>query len=144
VSAPPRPSFPALTRPSEVVEVPADSADARKWPRWVDPADAPANTSAPADGGVSEVAAPTPPITKKRPGPRKSKITLGAPAPPPPLSTLAASALDWRARAPAAGAAPPAKEQAGGGGFLARADFLARVGARKDAALDAAGTKRRR
>jgi hypothetical protein len=120
-----------------VVEVPADSADARKWPRWVDPADAPADSAE-----TPPVAAP--PLPRKRPGPRKSKITLGAPAPPPALSTLAASALDWRARAPAAEAAPPAKEQAGGGGFLARADFLARVGARKDAALDAAGTKRRR
>jgi hypothetical protein len=140
---------------SEVVEVPADSEDARKWPRWTAPGPSSSSTSPPEaptadpppDIAPGPESASTSKPAPKRPGPRKSKIALGAPTTAAPkakkLSTLDKSALDWQAHANAD--ADDLAVHRRGGGYLARVDFLQRVDARRSDALEAStGTKRRR
>ncbi|KAF8639270.1 hypothetical protein AX16_010342 [Volvariella volvacea WC 439] len=107
---------------TEVVEVPADSPDAKKWPLWKPPQEAGPPTNAVVAQTIhappphQSSATPDPqPIadippsvsTKRRPGPRKPKVNL-APLPgssvsglggakPKKLTTLDKSAMDWRA-----------------------------------------------
>ncbi|KAJ3509038.1 hypothetical protein NLJ89_g5432 [Agrocybe chaxingu] len=116
----------------EVVEVPEDSADAKKWPLWKDP-DTEATDSAapelPTEDPILETETPTQPTPSptpsssaptpstssstlvakplaKRPGPRKPKTVLG-PVPGPSkakkLTTLDKSAMDWRSHLQEAG-----------------------------------------
>ncbi|KAJ7698825.1 hypothetical protein B0H16DRAFT_1644597 [Mycena metata] len=87
----------------EVVEVPEDSADAKKWPRWRPPEEASTSSSVPPTQDSSPMSSgPSTSSTRplaKRPGPRKPKTSLAAiPAQKArKLSTLDKSAMDWRA-----------------------------------------------
>jgi hypothetical protein len=158
--------------PSEVIEVPEDSEDARKWPIWVDPKaaaaeatkeataettslidapplDAPATTeSPPALDAPPASAAPKP--ASARPGPRKSKLSAPRAARAPKakkLSTLDRSALDWTAHVSAAadgGVRDELSAHRRGGGYLERVDFLERVGGRKEELLEQSKASKRR
>ncbi|KAJ7669319.1 bucentaur or craniofacial development-domain-containing protein [Mycena polygramma] len=130
----------------EVVEVPEGSAEAKKWPLWHPPEEAtPSESQDPPAGPSTSVAAPPP----KRPGPRKPKTSL-ANIPTQKarkLSTLDKSAMDWRAHVNAE--PPDMKDELDanrrGGGYLEKVEFLNRVDARKEDALEASkSTKRRR
>ncbi|KAH8101843.1 hypothetical protein BXZ70DRAFT_906409 [Cristinia sonorae] len=161
----------------EVKEVPEDSPDAKKWPRWKGPDDdgsvaagpsTPArisdkNTStgtSPSTAAVSSNPAPgSTAKPAKRPGPRKSKLNLAAAAAaaatpstapkPKKLTTLDMSAMEWRSHleSPVADAALKDELEANrrGGGYLEKVEFLQRVADRKEDALEATkSTKRRR
>lgn len=142
----------------EIKEVPVDSDEAKKWPRWNDPSsgrdEGPSSinipkTSVNADASSSN-ASDVVSKPAKRPGPRKSKITL-APLPgsqkAKKLTTLDKSAMDWRSHVDSA--AEPVKDaleaNRRGGGYLEKVEFLQRVADRKEDALEATKvTKRRR
>ncbi|KAF5383097.1 hypothetical protein D9615_004974 [Tricholomella constricta] len=145
----------------EVVEVPADSADAKKWPLWhaplTDEAPPEANTSI-LPGTPEMSAAPSEPSTSikppaKRPGPRKSKVSLAAiptasSQKAKKLSTLEKSAMDWRAHvqgSEGSGLKDELETNRRGGGYLDKVEFLNRVDERRDHVLEASkGSKRRR
>ncbi|GJE93763.1 BCNT domain-containing protein [Phanerochaete sordida] len=149
---------------TEVKEVPADSAEAKQWPRWQpsgagphqdpppalasDPADAVGAPSSSADAGPSTAPPPKP---AKRPGPRKPK-TLLAPLPGAQkarrLTTLDKSAMDWRSHVegapPEAGLRDELDAHRRGGGYLEKVEFLQRVEQRKEEALEASRSTKRR
>lgn len=123
----------------EVVEVDEDSEDAKRWPR--------AGETSSASASASTSSTPKPP--GRRPGPRRSKVTL-APLPSgkaKKLSTLEKSAMDWRAHVAAeAGSGLQEELDANrkGGGYLEKVDFLKRVDERKDDILEASRSSKRR
>lgn len=152
------------------MEVPEDSADAKKWPLWKPPESA--DEASPRDGGSGIPTSPTAEEapaastsaasaqtlllpTKRPPGRRKPKLQL---AEPPSagsrrggekkLTTLEMSALDWKAHVRAPGEPELASELEAnrrGGGYLEKVEFLQRVGDRKNQSLEAnKDTKRRR
>lgn len=152
-----------LIRPlsREVVDVPADSEDARKWPRWtpsavVDSGDAPGPSTAASEtepsGGAQSGSSATPAKTPgRRPGPRKAKSKLAdIPAKKEPvkkLTTLDKSAMDWRAHVQGDSSTEMKDEldaNRRGGGYLEKVEFLQRVEARKEDVLEASKGKRRR
>ncbi|KAH9974744.1 hypothetical protein BGW80DRAFT_1302435 [Lactifluus volemus] len=109
----------------EIVEVPEDSTEAKKWPLWRPP-----------ETHVQPVI--------KRPGRRKPKVQL-AELPSSAdlhkgkrLTTLEKSALDWKAHVTASG------EPERGGGYLEKVEFLDRVGDRKNQTLEANKDQKRR
>jgi len=133
-------------------EVPEDSADAKKWPLWRPPEQAAASSStqdvqdpSPLPSSTSG-AAPQPP---NRPGPRKSKTTL-ANIPiqkARKLSTLEKSAMVWSAHVNTEPSDMKDELDANrrSGGYLEKVEFFGRVEARKEEALGASkSTKRRR
>ncbi|KAF9069498.1 bucentaur or craniofacial development-domain-containing protein [Rhodocollybia butyracea] len=132
---------------TEIVEVPVDSPDAKKWP-IVSPETAdtpPLPTAVPSS-------APEKPSGVKR-GPRKSKITLGqipgssrAGSAPTKLTTLAKSAMDWRAHVDNDTTKDEleANRKQGGGGYLEKVEFLDRVTERRENLLDASKSGKRR
>jgi len=146
-----------------VKAVPEDSEDARKWPRWQESeseagpstastsqisVDLDAASSSVSNAGTTSTQHTT--KANKRPGPRKSKITL-APLPgsqkAKKLTTLDKSAMDWRSHVDATD--EPVKDaleaNRRGGGYLEKVEFLQRVADRKEDALEATkSTKRRR
>ncbi|PIL30864.1 hypothetical protein GSI_07033 [Ganoderma sinense ZZ0214-1] len=150
---------------TEVVDVPADSEDARKWPRWMpsattDSGDAPgpsggASETVPSGGAPSSTSAtPTGTPAKvpgRRPGPRKAKSKLAdiptKKEPVKKLTTLDKSAMDWRAHVQG-DASTEMKDELDanrrGGGYLEKVEFLERVEARKEDVLEASKGKRRR
>ncbi|KAG6813061.1 hypothetical protein H0H92_014333 [Tricholoma furcatifolium] len=142
----------------EVVEVPADSPDAKKWPLLHDDQSV-QNRSAPtldASSLESSFATPSTPsiVAKpplKRPGPRKSKTTLAAipssSQKAKKLSTLDKSAMDWQAHVQASaesGLKDELEANRRGGGYLDKVEFLNRVGERKDEVLEASKSGKRR
>ncbi|KAF7964468.1 hypothetical protein HWV62_7306, partial [Athelia sp. TMB] len=145
---------------SEIVEVPEDSPDAQKWPRWypsnlVD-SGMPAQSLATArtariDPGRADPShthlAPQPPATR-RPGPRKPKTTLSAPPPKAKkLSTLDKSAMDWNSHINAQSELDVRDELEAnrrGGGYLERVEFLKRVDERKEDVIEASKPTKRR
>ncbi|KAF8217754.1 bucentaur or craniofacial development-domain-containing protein [Mycena galopus ATCC 62051] len=133
----------------EVVEVPEGSADAKKWPLWRPPEEAEASSSAPPPSLPSAPSTSSARPPPKRPGPRKAKTSL-ADIPSQKarkLSTLDKSAMDWRAHVNAEPSDMKDELEANrrGGGYLEKVEFLNRVDARKEDALEASkGTKRRR
>lgn len=157
-------SGPPSVSVSEVKEVPADSDEAKKWPRWKPSDDAtnvPAtSTSAPASHGPGLSSDPVPapaagpsaakPVPAKRAGPRKSKSKLGEIPKKEPvkrLTTLDKSAMDWRAHVegePSSAMKDELEANRRGGGYLEKQEFLQRVEARKEEVLDATKGKRRR
>ncbi|KAF9027195.1 hypothetical protein BDZ89DRAFT_1067034 [Hymenopellis radicata] len=128
---------------TEVVDVPKDSEDAKKWPRWSETA--PASSS-------SAVAA----LPRKKPAPRKGRLSLNdlpdasfkAKVKPKPkkLTTLDMSAMQWRAHVSTAD--PDLKDELDAsrraGGYLEKEEFLERVGERKEDALEASRNGKRR
>ena len=149
----------------EVVEVPEDSPDAKKWPIWraqdesastSGAAEEPAATSASvvveSTVAVTPAAArPTPPAGK-RPGPRKPKAQLAelpgrGVTKAKKLTTLEKSAMDWKAHVQSsetAGLQDELEANRRGGGYLEKVDFLQRVEERKDAVFEAAKAGKRR
>ncbi|KAF8189337.1 bucentaur or craniofacial development-domain-containing protein [Pholiota molesta] len=162
---------------SEIVEVPEDSLEAKKWPLFKDPGSEPAKVSegeaiasivsedsSSRQGSSSVSVEPTqsdstatnpisvPKPAAKRPGPRKSKISL-APLPgaskPKKLTTLDKSAMDWKSHLQAEQAAGSSitDELAAnrkGGGYLEKVEFLKRVEERKDETLESLKSSKRR
>ncbi|TBU48695.1 bucentaur or craniofacial development-domain-containing protein [Dichomitus squalens] len=150
---------------TEVVEVPADSEEARKWPLWI-PSDDAHGSSTPGPSkddttteSAAAIASSSPAASAstsaktlgKRPGPRKAKGKLAdVPAKKEPvkkLTTLDKSAMDWRAHVQGGASAEMKDELEAnrrGGGFLEKVEFLQRVEARKEEVLDANKGKRRR
>ncbi|KAI0252959.1 bucentaur or craniofacial development-domain-containing protein [Lactifluus subvellereus] len=147
----------------EVVEVPEDSPDAKKWPLWKPPEnlDAAATpdessstaTPSPADllTASSPSAASAQPVSK-RPGRRKPKVQL-AELPSADsrkekkLTTLEKSALDWKAHVTAPAEPELAAELEAnrrGGGYLEKVEFLQRVGDRKNQTFEANKDHKRR
>ncbi|EJD39329.1 hypothetical protein AURDEDRAFT_187370 [Auricularia subglabra TFB-10046 SS5] len=143
----------------KVVQVPADSDDARKWPLWQPNApssgsSSTAPTAAPAPAATSVAAPeasgsqPNSGASTPRPGPRKRKTRLASPprAKPKKLSTLEKSALDWQAHVASTDGLRDDLDAArrSGAGFLDKTDFLDRVGERRDNVLASASVKRKR
>ncbi|KAK7020415.1 bucentaur or craniofacial development-domain-containing protein [Favolaschia claudopus] len=135
---------------TEVVEVSEDSADAKKWPLWFPPETSQASSSAEASTSSSAHSTiEARPPAKPRPGPRKSKTTL-ATIPTQKarkLSTLDKSAMDWQAHVNSEPSEMKDELDANrrGGGYIEKVEFLSRVDARKEDALEASkSTKRRR
>ncbi|KAI0320489.1 bucentaur or craniofacial development-domain-containing protein [Amylostereum chailletii] len=141
---------------TEVVEVPEDSDDAKKWP--APPLDTtPAlSSSAPvaSSSGLPGASTPKPsPLPGKRIGPRKPKVQLGdipttSVQKAKKLSTLEKSAMDWKSHVTSEGD-PHMKDELDanrrGGGYLEKVEFLGRVGERREQVLESSkGTKRRR
>ncbi|KAJ7089252.1 bucentaur or craniofacial development-domain-containing protein [Mycena belliarum] len=137
----------------EVVEVPEDSPDAKKWPLWRPPDDPAASSPAPGTQDSPSLSpgastSSTRPAAKK-PGPRKPRTSL-ADIPSQKarkLSTLDKSSMDWRAHVNSE--SPDIKDELDanrrGGGYLEKVEFLNRVDARKGDALELSkSTKRRR
>ncbi|KAI0000660.1 bucentaur or craniofacial development-domain-containing protein [Russula compacta] len=151
----------------EIVDVPEDSKEAKKWPLWKPPdgqdesatsnsGPAPSTEELPsAAASSSSVAAATqpPPTGTKRPGRRrKPKLQLAelpsaASRKGKKLTTLEKSALDWEAHVNVSGAPELASEletNRRSGGYLEKVEFLERVGDRKNQALEANKNHKRR
>lgn len=142
-----------------MVEVAADSPDAKKWPLWHENGDNQSTSvvSSPAESKSAEVPseAPSEPSTStkpavNRPGPRKSKTILAAiPTPKAKkLTTFEKSAMDWQAHVQASGESGLKDELEAnrrGGGYLEKVEFLNRVEERREGVIEAnKGSKRRR
>jgi len=145
-----------------VIEVPDDSPDAKKWPLWQPPEqdnpgvssttsaeplyqDAAASSS---DTSLSQNPSKSQPAGK-RPGPRKPKTSLTAPSSQKAkkLTTLDKSAMDWSAHIntqqdPAIKDELEANRR--GGGYLEKVEFLKRVDERKEDAIEAHKSNKRR
>ncbi|KIL63530.1 hypothetical protein M378DRAFT_665629 [Amanita muscaria Koide BX008] len=150
---------------TEVVEVPEDSPDAKKWPVWQSldemeasapegPISPPSSenhpNSAPPTESPSNPPAPAP--SGKRPGPRKTKTRLPelpgrSSTTAKKLTTLDKSVMDWKAHVQSSENEVLHDELEAnrrGGGYLEKVEFLQRVDERKDAILDAANTSKRK
>ena len=163
-----------LSTCSEVVEVPEDSPEAKKWPLWKEPltessSDAPSEVSIPtpsipvtASSDPSSSPTPTPSSaiptststsTKppvRKPGPRKPKTSL-APLPgsskTKKLSTLDKSAMDWQTHVHSeqhSGLKDELEANRKAGGYLEKVQFLKRVEERKDGTLESLKSSKRR
>ncbi|KAJ3849230.1 bucentaur or craniofacial development-domain-containing protein [Lentinula lateritia] len=156
----------------EVVEVPADSDEANKWPRIsTEPTSAsissPANdsasdtfeatliTSATTSGTSSSFTQSSQKPSGSKRGPRKSKVTLGEipgtlrSARPTKLTTLEKSAMDWRSHISeqdnnALKDELEANRKQGGAGYLEKVEFLERVSERRESLLDSSKNGKRR
>jgi len=152
------------------VEVPEDSAEAKKWPLWnKDPNTTEIDAPSPEASSSTEKQSaertvgrdtlsptehlPSVPVGGKRPGPRKPKTTLGPlPGPstkPKKLTTLDKSAMDWRAHIQAeqeSGSSLKDELEANrrAGGYLEKMEFLKRVEVREEERLDVMKSSKRR
>ncbi|KAH7922907.1 hypothetical protein BV22DRAFT_622922 [Leucogyrophana mollusca] len=149
----------------EVVDVEEGSEDAKKWPIWVpkeqidvaEPIAGPSSTvesrSNPTDTPSADAQPDPSKATQpgKRPGPRRPRTSL--PAIPTPasqkakkLTTLDKSAMDWRSHVTSQPADIKDELDANrrGGGYLEKVEFLKRVEDRKEDALDASKSSKRR
>jgi len=158
---------------SEIIDVPEDSTDAKKWPLWK-PLEGQNEVAFPHESGSG---IPTPsteepppavgaaaassssssvpsaqPLTTKRPSRRKPKLQL-AELPSAvsqkgkKLTTLEKSALDWKAHVTTSDETELASELEAnrrGGGYLEKVEFLQRVGDRKGQAFEANKDHKRR
>ena len=145
--------------PREVVQVPADSEDAKKWPLWSEPGPS-SRTAADTDKPISLTSASpvlgnpaNEDISKPKPhGPRKPKLVLPSlPKSSQPkakkLSTLDKSAMDWKAHVNSDGTTTAKDEldaNRRSGGYLGKVEFLQRVSDRKDDILEDNQAKKRR
>lgn len=138
----------------EVVEVPEDSEDAKKWPLWSESGAPNQNTTNILNlaSSSSAVANSTTQGSKfKARGPRKPKILL--PSLPTSsrhkaktLTTLDKSSMDWKAHLNSDGATTKDELEANrrSEGYLGKIEFLQRVSERKDSILEETKTKKRR
>lgn len=158
----------------EVVEVPEDSPEAKKWPIWNPDSDS--NTTsqldstcfvvAQAEANPNEAMLSIDSATKsqnrfasvipkpglgKRPGPRKPKTILASlPASKPKkITTLDKSAMDWRAHIHSeegmgSSLQDELEAHRKAGGYLEKVEFLKRVEERKEENIDLLKSKRRK
>jgi len=141
-----RPLLTLIAPHREVVEVPIDSSNAKKWPLWRSPEETQTTTSS---GPPPESSGPSKP-TPKRPGPRKSKASL--PSLPTSsqktkkLSTLDKSAMDWRAHVQGSesGLKDELEANRRSGGYIEKIEFLNRVEERKANVMEAGKSSKRR
>jgi hypothetical protein len=145
--------------PREIVQVPADSEDAKKWPL--------SSESGPSNQDVADMDKPTSissaaPVLansdsanenskQKTHGPRKSKLVLPSlPTSSKPkakkLTTLDKSSMDWKVHVDSDGATTKDELEANrrSGGYLGKVEFLQRVSERKDNILEDNQAKKRR
>jgi hypothetical protein len=136
--------------PSDVVEVPEDSPDAKKWPLWQEDSTTTTPLSPPPPS--TSMSKPTPLPKSRPPGPRKPKTSLTSlptlsSQKPKKLSTLDKSAMDWRAHIDSQQDSTIKHELEAnrrGGGYLEKVEFLKRVEERKEDTLDAIKSRKRR
>jgi len=139
----------------EVVEVPEDSEDAKKWPLWSESGVPNQNTADGGDPASNSSAALVNPATEnsksKARGPRKSKLVLPSlPTSSQPkarkLTTLDKSSMDWKVHVNSDGATAKDELEANrrSGGYLGKIEFLQRVSERKDNILEDNQAKKRR
>ena len=144
----------------EVVEVAADSEDAKKWPLWQPQAPGPdgdptlpteKETAATTSISATSDTTPAKPATERRTGPRKPRTVL--PSIPTPgsskakkITTLDKSAMDWRAHVTSQPSDTQGELAANrrGGGYLEKVDFLQRVEDRRQDVLEASKSSKRR
>ena len=141
----------------EVVEVPEDSEDAKKWPLWSGSGAPNQNTANTVNLASSSSAAlalansTTDNSKSKAHGPRKPKIVL--PSLPTSsrhkakkLTTLDKSSMDWKAYVNSDGATTKDELEANrrSEGYLGKIEFLQRVNERKDSILEETQAKKRR
>lgn len=141
----------------EIVEVPANSEDAKRWPLWSEsgPSD---QKTADTDNTISIspvtpvlVDAPNENSKPKARGPRKSKLALPSlPTSSHPkakkLTTLDKSSMDWKVHVNSDNASAKDELDANrrSGGYLGKIEFLQRVSERKDNILEENAAKKRR
>lgn len=141
----------------EVVQVPGNSEDAKKWPVWTG-SDTSNQNAADIDFPTSNSpGAPTPVNSAnqnskpKARGPRKSRLVL--PSLPTSsrhkaekLTTLDKSSMDWKAHVNSDSAVTKDELEANrrSGGYLGKIEFLQRVSERKDDILEENQAKKRR
>lgn len=133
----------------EVVEVPEDSSEAKRWPSYSESPEESSGATTESPPVVSGTSTPVHP--KKKPGPRKGKLSLkDLPGPskqkPKKLTTLDKSAMDWRSHVSAepSGLKDELEANRRGGGYLEKLEFLERVGERREGALEASKSNKRR
>jgi hypothetical protein len=143
----------------EVVEVPEDSEEAKKWPRLdtselssaTSPAPDSSSSSTNVNASASSSAAPIQPTTqkpatRKPPGPRKPRTSL-ADIPTQKakkITTLDKSAMDWRTHVTSSDIKDELDANRRGGGYLEKMDFLKRVEDRREDAYEASKSNKRR
>lgn len=136
----------------EIVEVPEDSPDAKKWPLYHGQDTetdcerfSAASLSLPGQPDSSSLLNPLP----KKSGPRKPKKTLG-PLPSASnqkakkLTTLDKSLMDWKAHTGDSALRDELDANRKAGGYLEKVEFLKRVDERKEENLDHMQNKKRR
>ncbi|KAG2035971.1 bucentaur or craniofacial development-domain-containing protein [Suillus americanus] len=144
---------------AEVVEVPEDSEEAKKWPRWDSSellsaaAPTPDSSSSTTDVNASASSSAAPiqptaqkPATRKPPGPRKPRTSL-ADIPTQKakkITTLDKSAMDWRTHVTSSDIKDELDANRRGGGYLEKMDFLKRVEDRREDAYEASKSNKRR
>lgn len=152
----------SLPRARNVVEVPVDSEDARKWPAWKPHEEPRASEhkeeqqhlldTAMGDGkeGTESRVGDDDTVTippAKRPGARKPRTSLPAlPTKAKKITTLEKSAMDWRAYVTSQRGELQDELVANqrGGGYLDKVDFLQRVEDRRQDLLDTSKASKRR
>lgn len=138
--------------PREVVQVPVDSEDAKKWPLWSE--SGPSNRNAADMDKPISIPPAAPVLTNSKPkthGPRKSKLELpslptSSQTKAKKLTTLDKSSMDWKAHvnSDAATTKDELEVNRRSGGYLGKMEFLQRVSERKDNVLEENQTKKRR
>ncbi|KAG2340974.1 hypothetical protein BDR05DRAFT_966226 [Suillus weaverae] len=137
----------------EVVEVPEDSEEVKKRPRWDPSAPALDSSSSATDANASASSSAAPiqpaaqkPATRKPPGPRKPRTSL-ADIPTQKakkITTLDKSAMDWRTHVTSSDVKDELDANRRGGGYLEKMDFLKRVEDRREDAYEASKSNKRR
>ncbi|OAX40619.1 hypothetical protein K503DRAFT_687193, partial [Rhizopogon vinicolor AM-OR11-026] len=140
----------------EVIEVPEDSEEAKRWPRWSESSSAaptPDSSSSAAEIDASASGSVTPtqssaqkPAFGKAPGPRKPrKLLADIPTQKAKkITTLDKSAMDWRAHVTSSDVKDELDANRRGGGYLEKMDFLQRVEDRREDAFEANKSNKRR
>jgi len=136
-----------------VIEVPEDSEEAKRWPRWYPSSEHSSTTQQTPDSSssASGSVAPTPspaqkPALGKPPGPRKPRKSL-ADIPTQKakkITTLDKSAMDWRAHVTSSDVKDELDANRRGGGYLEKMDFLQRVEDRREDVFEANKSNKRR
>ncbi|KAF5351037.1 hypothetical protein D9756_008410 [Leucocoprinus leucothites] len=142
---------------TEIVEVPEDSPDAKKWPLHqhedtgslsVQP-EASTSTASSSTITATTGSSPSENPPPKKPGPRKPKRTLAA-LPPTSLqrakklTTLDKSLMDWKAHTGDSALQDELEANRKTGGYLEKVEFLKRVDERKEEKLESLQSRKRR
>ncbi|XP_006463968.1 hypothetical protein AGABI2DRAFT_74372 [Agaricus bisporus var. bisporus H97] len=139
---------------TEIVEVPEDSVDAKKWPHYQGSGDKSSSQDvvpipeATVSSSTSSSVRPAEAQQKKL-GPRKPKKVLAALPPSSSqkakkLTTLDKSMMDWKAHTMSADLQVELDTNRKSGGYLEKVEFLQRVEERKEENLEAMKSRKRR